>query len=129
MGEMKRLWAAVSILAALLAAALGTGWWVDGLTADYVSRLEQAQAMSERGDWERAAQVTGGVIPELAGEELLAPCPAATQRHGPGAAPVPLGGRVPEAGRDGPVRSRQRPAHRPAELLAEMEDPSLENVL
>ena len=40
MGEMKRLWAAVSILAALLAAALGTGWWVDGLTADYVSRLE-----------------------------------------------------------------------------------------
>ena len=61
MGEMKRLWAAVSILAALLAAALGTGWWVDGLTADYVSRLEQAQAMSERGDWERAAQVTGGV--------------------------------------------------------------------
>ena len=61
MGEMKRLWAAVGILAALLAAALGTGWWVDGLTADYVSRLEQAQAMSERGDWERAAQVTGGV--------------------------------------------------------------------
>ncbi len=51
MGEMKRLWAAVGILAALLAAALGTGWWVDGLTADYVSRLEQAQAMSERGDW------------------------------------------------------------------------------
>ena len=51
-----------AILAALLAAALGTGWW--GGRTDWQIMflgLEQAQAMRVRGDWERAAQVTGGV--------------------------------------------------------------------
>lgn len=43
MGEMKRLWAAVGILAALLAAALGTGWWGGRTDCSYVSRLEQAR--------------------------------------------------------------------------------------
>ena len=83
MGEMKRLWAAVSILAALLAAALGTGWWVDGLTADYVSRLEQAQAVEEYLKLEEMDQYAA------ANAQLIAQL----------------------------------------ELLAEMEDPSLENVL
>ena len=107
MGEMKRLWAAVSILAALLAAALGTGWWVDGLTADYVSRLEQAQAMSERGDWERAAQVTGGVYRNWQERSFWL---HALLRHSDTDQVLLLFRSV----EDGPVRSRQRPAHRPA---------------
>ena len=118
MGEMKRLWAAVGILAALLAAALGTGWWVDGLTADYVSRLEQAQAMSERGDWERAAQVTGGVYRNWQERSfwLHALLFRSVEEY------LKLEEMDQYAAANAQLIAQ-------LELLAEMEDPSLENVL
>ena len=129
MGEMKRLWAAVGILAALLAAALGTGWWVDGLTADYVSRLEQAQAMSERGDWERAAQVTGGVYRNWQERSFWL---HALLRHSDTDQVLLLFRSVEEY-----LKLEEMDQYAAAnaqliaqlELLAEMEDPSLENVL
>lgn len=129
MGEMKRLWAAVGILAVLLAAALGTGWWVDGLTADYVSRLEQAQAMSERGDWERAAQVTGGVYRNWQERSFWL---HALLRHSDTDQVLLLFRSVEEY-----LKLEEMDQYAAAnaqliaqlELLAEMEDPSLENVL
>ena len=125
----KRLWAAVGILAALLAAALGTGWWVDGLTADYVSRLEQAQAMSERGDWERAAQVTGGVYRNWQERSFWL---HALLRHSDTDQVLLLFRSVEEY-----LKLEEMDQYAAAnaqliaqlELLAEMEDPSLENVL
>ena len=129
LAEMKRLWAAVGILAALLAAALGTGWWVDGLTADYVSRLEQAQAMSERGDWERAAQVTGGVYRNWQERSFWL---HALLRHSDTDQVLLLFRSVEEY-----LKLEEMDQYAAAnaqliaqlELLAEMEDPSLENVL
>ena len=116
-------------LAALLAAALGTGWWVDGLTADYVSRLEQAQAMSERGDWERAAQVTGGVYRNWQERSFWL---HALLRHSDTDQVLLLFRSVEEYLKlEEMDQYAAANAHLIAqlELLAEMEDPSLENVL
>ena len=116
---MKRLWAAVSILAALLAAALGTGWWVDGLTADYVSRLEQAQAMSETGgvyrNWQERSFWLHALLRHSDTDQVLLLFRSVEEY-------LKLEEMDQYAAANAQLIAQ-------LELLAEMEDPSLENVL
>lgn len=55
---MKRLWIAVGILLLILGTALGTGWWANQFTGDLTDRLEAAQELAGRGQWEKADEVT-----------------------------------------------------------------------
>lgn len=55
---MKKGWLAIGLLAGMVALSL---WHVSALgrlTADLGGRLEQAEALAERGDWDRAVQMT-----------------------------------------------------------------------
>lgn len=68
---MKRLWAAVAILVCILAATLANGWWVKELSADLTHRLEAAQTLTERGEWERAAGLTQQAFQEWERQSFL----------------------------------------------------------
>lgn len=55
---MKKGWLAIGLLAGMVVLSL---WHVSALgrlTADLGGRLEQAEALAERGDWDRAVQMT-----------------------------------------------------------------------
>ena len=55
---MKRLWIAAAILAALFCATLLNSWYLRGFTRELTGLLEQAEALAEAGDWERADLLT-----------------------------------------------------------------------
>ena len=55
---MKRLYIAAALLALLLAASLANAWYVQGMADGMRNRLEQAQALTRQGDWERAEALT-----------------------------------------------------------------------
>ena len=55
---MKRLWIAAGLLVVLLGASLANAWYARTLTGDMGERLRQAQALTERDDWSRAESVT-----------------------------------------------------------------------
>lgn len=55
---MKRLWIAAAILVLMLGASLVNGWYVQSLTGEMTKQLRQAQSFTELDDWERAESVT-----------------------------------------------------------------------
>ena len=55
---MKRLYIAAALLALLLGASLANAWYVQGMADGMRDRLEQAQALTRQGDWERAEALT-----------------------------------------------------------------------
>ncbi len=55
---MKRLWIAAGLLVVLLAGSLGNAWYAQRLTDSLAQRLEQAQALTQTGEWDRAEELT-----------------------------------------------------------------------
>ena len=55
---MKQLYIAAALLALLLGASLANAWYVQGMADGMRNRLEQAQALTRQGDWERAEALT-----------------------------------------------------------------------
>ena len=55
---MKRLWAAVVILAVLLGTALWNAWYARTFTGALVQQLERAKALAVQDRWEEAAQLS-----------------------------------------------------------------------
>lgn len=55
---MKRLWIAAAILVLMLGASLVNGWYAQSLTGEMTKQLRQAQSFTELDDWERAESVT-----------------------------------------------------------------------
>ena len=55
---MKRLWIAAALLAFLLGASLANAWYAQRLTEDLGQRLRQAQALTQEENWDQAQSVT-----------------------------------------------------------------------
>ena len=55
---MKRFWAAITILAVLLGATLWNAWYAEQLTGGLARQLEQAQELAAQGDWEGASELS-----------------------------------------------------------------------
>ena len=55
---MKRLWIAAALLAFLLGASLANAWYSQSLTGDMTDRLRQAQSLAEGENWDQAEAVT-----------------------------------------------------------------------
>lgn len=55
---MKKGWLAIGLLAGMVILSLWHVSALSGLTGSLGEQLEQAEALAERGDWERAIQVT-----------------------------------------------------------------------
>jgi thioredoxin-like negative regulator of GroEL len=55
---MKRLWIATALLLVLLAGSLLDAWYAKQLTDSLSQRLEQAQTLTEEGQWEQAEKLT-----------------------------------------------------------------------
>ncbi len=58
---MKRLWIAVALLVLLLVASLINAWYVQSLTEQMASRLEQAQQLTREDQWDQAKKITDQV--------------------------------------------------------------------
>ena len=56
---MKRLWAAVIILIVLLAGSLWNAWYAGELANGLAWQLEQAQELAAQGDWDGATELSG----------------------------------------------------------------------
>ena len=61
---MKRLWIAAALLLALLGASLANGRYAQSLTGGMRDQLRQAQLHAERGDWGQAEALTRQVYQE-----------------------------------------------------------------
>lgn len=55
---MKRLWTAAALLALLLAGSLLNARYIQSLSAGMTEQLEQAQAQAERDNWDQAGDLT-----------------------------------------------------------------------
>ena len=55
---MKRLWTAAALLLFLLGASLTNAWYAQNVTDGMRGRLRQAQTLAEQGDWSRAEALT-----------------------------------------------------------------------
>ena len=55
---MKRLWIAAALLLFLLGASLTNAWYAQNVTDGMRERLRQAQTLAEQGDWARAEALT-----------------------------------------------------------------------
>ena len=55
---MKRFWAAITILAVLLGATLWNAWYAEQLTGGLAQQLKQAQELAAQGDWEGASELS-----------------------------------------------------------------------
>lgn len=67
---MKRLWGAVALLVLLLAAGLINGWYVQSLTDRMAERLEQAQQLTEKDQWDQAEEITHQVYDDWQGHHF-----------------------------------------------------------
>lgn len=55
---MKRLWIAAALLLALLGASLTNAWYAEKITDHMRARLERAQALAQQEDWGGAEALT-----------------------------------------------------------------------
>lgn len=55
---MKRLFAALGLLLLLLAGSIYSGWRVEQMTNDCIGQLYQAQQMARADNWEQARSIT-----------------------------------------------------------------------
>lgn len=55
---MRRLWAAAALLAGLLAASLANGWYTREVAGRITEQLALAQELAQQGEWDRAAERT-----------------------------------------------------------------------
>ena len=55
---MKRLWIAAALLLFLLGASLTNAWYAQDVTDGMRQQLRQAQTWAEQGDWSRAESLT-----------------------------------------------------------------------
>ena len=55
---MKQLWAAVGLLTLLLAISLSNAWFVNSLTSRMTSQLEQAHQLARDEQWDEATTIT-----------------------------------------------------------------------
>ena len=55
---MRRLWISVGLLLAMLAGSLGNAWYAKELTGGMEEQLRLAQELTENGRWDRALEVT-----------------------------------------------------------------------
>lgn len=58
---MLRFIASCLTLILIFSACFQTAHWTKGLTTNYISLLDQAQELTEQGDWAQAAQITDQV--------------------------------------------------------------------
>ena len=55
---MKRLWIAAALLLFLLGASLTNAWYAQNVTDGMRQRLREAQTLAEQGEWSRAESLT-----------------------------------------------------------------------
>ena len=67
---MKRLWAAVAVLILLLASAILTGRWTQSVTEDLIVQLQSAQELTREDDWEQALEITEQVMQKWQSQNL-----------------------------------------------------------
>ena len=67
---MKRLWIAAALLVLLLAASLANARYVQNLTQGMRDQLHQAQALAEQGNWDRADALTRQAYQSWQGHHL-----------------------------------------------------------
>lgn len=67
---MKRLWIAAALLLFLLGASLANAWYARNVTDGMRERLRQAQTSAEQGDWSRAEALTRQVYEDWQGRHF-----------------------------------------------------------
>ena len=67
---MKRLWIAAALLLFLLGASLTNAWYARNVTDGMRERLRQAQTLTEQGDWSRAESLTRQVYEDWQGHHF-----------------------------------------------------------
>lgn len=67
---MKRLIAALVILGLLFAGSLTLGWSIDRMVGNYVQQLQAAQQLAEQDDWEQARAITQRVYQKWEGHKV-----------------------------------------------------------
>lgn len=67
---MTRLLAAGLVLVAILSGSLYSSWWMDDMTGSLIVTLEEAQDLTERDDWASAIQKTKQVRDEWDGHSF-----------------------------------------------------------
>ncbi len=55
---MRRLWIALLVLVAILSTSLYASLWLNGLTAELIGQLEEAEEVAIQGNWEEARTLT-----------------------------------------------------------------------
>lgn len=126
---MRRLWISVGLLLAMLAGSLGNAWYAKELTGRMEEQLGRAQALTESGRWDQALEVTREVYEQWQGRHFYL---HATMRHSDTDQILRSFRTVMEY-----LRLREPDQYNAAnadlmtqlELLAEMEQPSVVNVL
>ena len=126
---MRRLWISAALLLAMLAGSLCNAWYAKELTDGMGERLRQAQALAEKKNWEEALELTGQVYDQWQERHFYL---HATMRHSDtdqilrGFRTVLEYLRLQEADQ---YNAANADLVTQLELLAEMEQPTLVNVL
>ena len=68
---MKRLAVSYTILLLLLALSLVSGWYIDTLCDNYIQQLKSAQQLAEQDDWPQARAITQAVFQDWTGRNFL----------------------------------------------------------
>lgn len=126
---MKRLWIAAALLLFLLGASLTNAWYAQSVTDGMRQRLRQAQTLAEQEDWSRAESLTRQVYEDWQGHHFYF---HTTMRHSDTDLVLRNFRSVLEY-----LRLQEPDQYNAAnadlmaqlELLAEMEQPTVENVL
>ena len=126
---MRRLWISVALLALMLAGSLGNAWYARELTGGMEQRLRLAQQLAEQERWEEALELTQRVYEQWQGRHFYL---HSTMRHSDtdqilrGFRTVLEYLRLQEPDQYNAANADLIPQLEP---LAEMEQPSLGNVL
>ncbi len=126
---MKRLYLAVLILAGLLAGSLLSAGWVGELTDSCRTRLFEAQALAERGEWAQARAVTQEVAQAWEDREFALYALMHHDEVDEIVLSLETVREYLEAEEAGRYAAANAALMEQLRLLAEMERPSLENVL
>lgn len=126
---MRRLWGAAALLLALLALSLGNARYARSLTASMAGRLAQAQTMAAQGDWARAGDLAGESFHTWQSHQLYL---HVVMRHGD-TDQILLSFRALQQYLDledaGQYAAASAQLITQLELLAQLERPSLDNIL
>lgn len=68
---MKRLAVSCTILLLLMALSLVSGWYIDTLCDNYIQQLKSAQQLAEQDDWPQARSITKAVFQDWTDRNFL----------------------------------------------------------